>query len=251
MHVEINKRYGVTALVPTIDETSSLGQTITTLFETCGADLAEVLVVVCDRTTEATLGEARKFVDLYPDRVRILRQKRKYVGGAYQDAFEATESTHVVMLSADLETDPNDVQRLIALSKSSPSAIIATSRWLDAGGFAGYSRIKLWCNWLFQAVFRRLYRTHLTDMTYGFRLYPTSVVRTIRWEELRHPFFLETILKPLRLGVDVIELPTKWRVRVEGESNNSFFQTFAYLPIAIRTCFVPAGSFQVNEDNAE
>ena len=70
--------------------------------------------------------------------------------------------------------------------------------------------------------FAVLYGTRLTDMTYAYRIYPTKLVQSLRWEELRHPFLFEALVKPLRLGVAVIEIPSIWKARMEGESQNTF-----------------------------
>ena len=77
----------------------------------------------------------------------------------------------------------------------------------------------------------------LTDLTYGYRLFKTELVQNIQWEELRHPFLLETLLKPVRLGVRVVEVPTSWRARTEGESHNSFWRNFLYFRIAVKVLF--------------
>jgi hypothetical protein len=74
-------------------------------------------------------------------------------------------------------------------------------------------------------------------MTYGFRIFPAALVHSIQWEELRHPFLFETILKPLRLGVRVKEIPGVWAVRKEGESQNTFFRNFEYFPIGLKVRF--------------
>ena len=57
-------------------------------------------------------------------------------------------------------------------------------------------------------------------------------MQSIKWEELKHPFFLETALKPLRLGVKFIEVPGHWAARTEGESQNGFFDNFKYFKTA-------------------
>jgi hypothetical protein len=48
---------------------------------------------------------------------------------------------------------------------------------------------------------------------------------------------LETLLKPLRLGVPVIEIPSVWKARTEGESHNSFFRNFTYFRTGLKTRF--------------
>ena len=64
-------------------------------------------------------------------------------------------------------------------------------------------------------------RSRLTDATFWYRLFPTPLVQAIRWRGLRHELLLETVLKPLRLGVEVVEVPTFWLPRTDGRSQNS------------------------------
>ena len=63
-------------------------------------------------------------------------------------------------------------------------------------------------------------------------------MKSIRWEELKHPFFLETALKPLRLKVRFIEIPGHWAARTEGVSQNSFFANFKYFKTAFHNRFL-------------
>jgi hypothetical protein len=112
---------------------------------------------------------------------------------------------------------------------------VTASRWRAGGSFQGYSKVKLVCNWLFQKFFSVLFGTRLSDMTYAFRLFPTKLIQSIQWEELRHPFLFETLVKPLRLGVPVIEIPSVWKARTEGESQNTFFRNFVYFRTGLKT----------------
>jgi hypothetical protein len=96
---------------------------------------------------------------------------------------------------------------LAAAAKANPDAVINASRWAG-GGFEGYSKVKLLANWVFQKIFAVLYGVALTDMTFGYRILPTYLTKTMNWEESRHPFVLETIVKALRLGVRAVEVPT-------------------------------------------
>ena len=86
-------------------------------------------------------------------------------------------------------------------------------------------------------IFSLFYGVKLTDITFGYRLAPTKLFQSIAWEELRHPFFLETALKPICLGVKIHEISSGWAARQEGESQNSLLQTFKYLKIAFKVKF--------------
>jgi hypothetical protein len=87
-----------------------------------------------------------------------------------------------------------------------------------------------------------MYGTRLSDMTYAFRIMPTRLVQSIRWEELRHPFLFETMIKPLRLGVPVVEIPAAWKARHEGESQNTFFRNFVYFRTGLKSRFARKSS---------
>ena len=74
-------------------------------------------------------------------------------------------------------------------------------------------------------------------MTYGYRIFPVKLLRAIDWHEIKHPFFLETALVPLRLGIKLIEIPVSWKARIEGDSVNPFWANFRYFKTALRVRF--------------
>ena len=220
-----------------MDETESLRKSVQIVEDECARDVREYILSVCDRTKPDSLSICREYAEANPDRFVLHFQKLPFVGGALREAFDLARGSHVVMMASDLETEPTTVKELIAEAKKTPDAIITTSRWIKGGGFEGYNKVKLVANLIFQRIFSILYGVKLTDMTYGFRIFPAKVVKTIRWEEFRHPFFFETLIKPLRLGVPVREIPTPWKARVEGESQNPFFRNFAYFVPGFRIRF--------------
>ncbi len=59
-------------------------------------------------------------------------------------------------------------------------------------------------------------------------MFLSSFVMTINGEELKYPFFLENVLKQLRLGVSFIKTLAYWNARTEGPSNNSFWANFKF-----------------------
>lgn len=231
-----NPPLAVSVVLPVIDETTSLRETVRILLTENHASLFEILIVVCSKTTPAAMEVCREISMAHPQLVTVCEQSLPFLGGAMRDAFAIAKGSHVLMMASDLETDPHTVKALIEKASLGYDVVTAT-RWAGQGGFKGYNPLKYLLNWSFQHCFRLLYGTSLSDLTYGFRIFKTDLVKQIAWEELRHPFLLETILKPLRLGAQTIEVPTKWRTRQEGVSHNPFWQNFVYLRIAFRTRF--------------
>lgn len=235
----------VTILLPAMDETYSLKETVDTIYNTCDVnDIAEFIILLCNRTSVETREVAEKLVQEYAAKVRIFihNQTLPFVGGAIREGFMLAKGSHVVLMSSDLETDPNIIQEFIKKSKEYPDRIVTASRWRKGGGFEKYNKVKLVCNLIFERVIGIMYFSNLSDLTYAFRIFPTELMQEIEWEELKHPFFLETALKPLRLGVKFIEIPAHWKARSEGVSQNSFFENFKYFKTAWNNRFIPKES---------
>ncbi len=230
--------YSVSIILPVINETFSLKQTFEILESQNKQYIKEYLIIICNRTTPESLSVIEDLKKNYPDRIIVHSQILKFLGGAVREAIELAKGTHLVMMATDLETDPNLVKEFIDLTKNNPDIIVTATRWKTMGGFKGYNPLKLVMNWMFQKFFSAIYRTSLTDMTYGFRIFPTQLLQSIQWKELRHPFLFETVLKPLKLGVNVIEIPTKWEARKEGESQNPFLVNFLYFKTGLRVFFL-------------
>jgi glycosyltransferase involved in cell wall biosynthesis len=227
----------VSVILPVINETASLQKTVEIIIADCDRDIMEFIIVVCDKTTPESRKVCEQLKNKYGERLKILKQKLPFLGGAMRDAFGFASGSHILMMASDMETAPDEVKDFIAVAKKQPGEIVTGSRWIKGGGFQEYSPIKYLLNFIFQRLFSLLYRTELTDMTYGYRLFPASLVKAIRWEELRHPFLFETIVKPLRLGVKVREVPSKWKARSEGGSQNTFLRNFEYFRIGLKTLF--------------
>ncbi len=231
----------VTILLPAMDETYSLRETVDTIVGTCETkDLCEFIFLLCDRTTKDSRKVAEELIEEYGGQIPmcIHEQRLPFVGGAIREGISLARGSHVVMMSSDLETDPNVIQEFIKQGKKYPSRIITASRWRSGGGFVHYNKVKLICNLIFERSIGLFYFTGLTDLTYAYRMFPTDLMKSIAWEELKHPFFLETALKPLRLGVRFIEVPGRWVARTEGVSQNTFLANFRYFRTAWHNRFL-------------
>jgi glycosyltransferase involved in cell wall biosynthesis len=234
----------VSIILPVINETVSLRKSIESVLRDVKRELIrEFIIVVCKRTTSEAMTVIGQLKSELGELVVVLEQKLPFLGGALRDAFDVARGSHVIIMGSDLETNPDDVHNLIEEEQKAPASIVTTSRWIRGGEFHGYSPIKLLCNWIFQRIFSLLYFTRLTDMTFGFRIMPTALAQAIRWEEVRHPFNLENIIKPLRLGIPASEIPTIWHPRIEGESQNPFFRNFEYFRIGFKARFANKNSF--------
>ncbi len=229
----------VSIIMPVMDETVSLRDTVEIVMNECAPDIHEIICVVSKFSAKESIAVCEELAARWPRVVWMRQQTKPYLGGALQDAFSWATGSHILLMASDLETPPHDAQSIIAKAKESWD-IVATTRWSQGGSFEGYNPVKFVANWLFQKGIGLLYRTKLTDLTYGYRIWKTEFLRGHKWEELRHPFLLECLLRPLRMGATSTEIPVHWKPRIEGESHNPFWRNFLYFRIAFRLRFSPS-----------
>ncbi len=229
-----------TVLLPVINETFSLEQTIEIIVRENPNETFVFLIITSPKyTTEPSRAVITRLKQKYPQAIQHLEQKLPFLGGAIRDGFDAATGDYVILMASDLETDPHTVKDLLKTIKNENVDIVTCSRWIGNAHFEGYNVLKFILNKIFQLFFRMLYRTKLTDLTFAYRIFKIEIVKSIQWEELRHPFLFETLIKPLRLGYSVKEIPSSWTARKEGESQNSFFRNFVYFRIGLKVLFMP------------
>ena len=224
-------------LLPVMNEVASLDQTLEILRDENPDRSFEFLIVVSPRSESSAITNALAHQAATPESVRVVTQGRPLLGGALMDAIDASTGEYIIMMASDLETDPHAVRRMLEASDSDPEAIIATTRWQgDGAGFEGYGIGKKLANSVFQRTVRTIYSSELTDLTYGFRLYPSRSVKQPEWQTYNHGFLLESILRPLKKGWRAHELPVTWKAREEGTSSNSwrFYASYFTMAMSIR-----------------
>ncbi len=225
----------VTILLPVMNEITSLNLTIQRIRLENKQNKFDFLVILSPKSEISAVNNAHELVKEYPNDVRVLTQIHPMLGGALADGFQNAKGAKVIMMASDLETDPSSVKHLIEMSNLHPGAIVVTTRWKgNSAGFQGYSPIKKVLNKIFQLFIQISYQTRLSDLTYGFRLYPTAKVLDRDWTTTNFAFLLESILVFLRQREEIIEISTKWKARVEGASNNSWKYFITYFTLAAK-----------------
>jgi glycosyltransferase involved in cell wall biosynthesis len=222
----------ISVLLPVMDEVSALQETVKTLLGKNRAYIKEIIIITSPFSTAGSLRMAEELKSEEPNTICILRQTRRYLGGALQDGIEGATGSAILLMAADLETDPNLVLPMVEVYKNlGARSIVATSRWAKGGMFTGYNPLKKVLNFIFQGVVRIALGIKLTDSTFAFRLYPADALRGHDWRENRHAFLFEALVRPVSLGWPYVEIPARWSARAEGKSHNSFALNFLYFRV--------------------
>ena len=166
-------------------------------------------------------------------KIKFYFQKEKFVGGAIKTGISKSRGSHIAIMAADLETNPNDLSKMIKISKKNKNMIISADRWINNKSFSNYGFVKLIFNKLAQICLKFLYKINILDFTFAYRIYPRRALFENQITELKHGFALEILLKPVRKGYRVISFPSKWRARVEGKSNANFKVYLSFLKVLV------------------
>lgn len=242
----------VSVVLPATDETDSLRESVEIILQTCGhEDICEIFVVVCERTTPECLAVINGLCESVAEiPVRLYHQISPGLGSALYEAMQRVKGSHVVNMAADMDTDPHVIKEMIAIAKKNPEAVILASRWIKGGGFIGYGHTQKILNFVFNKILQTLFFTGVKDLTYGYRFAPVDKTLSVKWESKGFPIGLETNLKMLRLGYEIIEIPAIWRRREQGESQNSFFIKLKYIKTVLKVRFARLATIK-NPDYAE
>lgn len=230
--------YCVTFLIGATNESTALKKTVEGILDTCNRqDIAKIMIVKSQSASKECNQTIEKLTNLYPHFVEGLEQTRPFVGGSIRDGADRVHSSHFLVVPADLAIELDVYRRMMEKEKLHPEGIVKVSRWLEKDSFENYASTRKFFNKCAQYFLRVLYHTQLTDLTIPVLIMPTKVYRSIRWRELNFPFLTEIVLCPLRLGIEIAEIPAKCYGRTEGKSNNSALQTMLYLKTALRVRF--------------
>ena len=228
----------VTIIIGTTDETDSLKKTVDFIMENCdNDDIGKVLMVKPKNVSEGCDRTISLLEEKYGDKVRGLEQTRPYIGGAIRDGFDASESSHILLLPGDLAISLECIPEMIRRVKQKPDVVSKTSRWLKKDSFHGYNGTRKVLNRLSQIFLRVLYSSDLTDFTSPVQTAPAEAYMKSDWRELNFPFLLEMVLVPLRRGYKFEEFAVECYQRQQGKSKNSAKQTALYLKTALRIRF--------------
>jgi dolichol-phosphate mannosyltransferase len=246
MYGPVGDNPDLSTVVTVYTESLSIIETVDRLLKSGPPNQREILLVVAPKASEETKKICADLAAKH-DIVRFHIQTRfPGAGWALQEGMKLARYDAVAIMSADLETEPEAVARMYWKMVETGADVVIGNRWArTGGGFHNYDPLKYVCNWIFQQIFKRIYRTRVSDLTYGFKILRKHVINSIQWESQFHEIYIETTVKPLKMGYRVEQVPTVWIGRREGRSVNTLLRNFGYVRLALRVAAAPASATAV------
>jgi glycosyltransferase involved in cell wall biosynthesis len=201
--------FTVTVVVPAKNEAKNLPHVLPRI----PAWVHEV-VLVDGNSTDDTIAVAR---EVLPS-IRVVQQVGKGKGAALRTGFRAATGDIIVMLDADGSTDPGEIPAYVGALLAGAD-FVKGSRFLQGGGTADMSLIRMLGNQAFVVIVQVLFGGRYSDLCYGYNAFWKWVVPVLQLDG--DGFEIETMMnvRALRAGFKVAEVPSFEAVRIHGESN--------------------------------
>ena len=228
----------ITSIIITVySETFSVEQTIERLIKKDRGYILEIILLVHPNSSKESKLICQRLVEQYKIVKIQYQEKIPGVGWAIREGMMIAKGKYLALMSADLETEPEAIDRMMLKIQETNCDLVIGNRWLKGGGFKNYEKKKLVLNWIFQKLFGLIYSTKIGDLTYGFKIIKKELADNIQWTGELHEIYIETTVRPLKLKYKIEQIPTIWIGRKEGVSKNTFFKNFRYISVAFNVLF--------------
>lgn len=197
----------LSVIIPVYNEVDTIGKVLEKVKAT---SVPKEIIIVDDGSTD---GSRELLEELKDSDVKVIYHNRnRGKGAAIRTALNYVEGDYVLIQDADLEYDPEEYPKLIApILQENPAVVVFGSRFL---GHVENMKFRYYiANRLLTFIANILYGSSITDLCTGFKLYKTSLIRSIPLE--RNGFDLEHELtaKLLRRRLPIVEVPISYRGR--------------------------------------
>jgi dolichol-phosphate mannosyltransferase len=238
--------FKLSIIVAVYSETVSVVETIERLLKKDRGYIKEIILVVSPKSSQACFEICRRASMDFNQVKFIIQEHNPGLGLAFREGFDTASGTHSAIMSADLETEPEAIDRMVCKAGETGCDMVVASRWHKEGGFEGYGHLRMCINYLFQHLFMFLFKTPISDLTLGLKLYRTDFIKNIRLESTGPDLVLESILKMIKWGANIEEVPTQWVKRTKGQSKNKSAITtlIKHLRTGFKVYFVPISTWR-------
>ena len=208
-------------IVPVYNEARTVARLIERVLAVDLGGTEREVIVVNDGSSDRSYAVLERITAQHPDLVRVYHHEQNQgKGAAIRTALEHVTGDIVITQDADLEYDPEDYPRLLALFEDPSVHVVYGSRNLGENPRSSWTFY--WGGRLVSWFANVLYGSDLTDEATGYKLFRTELLRSLDLQSDGFEFCPEVTSKLLRHDIEIHEIPISYRPRglEEGKKIN-------------------------------
>src|SRR5262245_50310286 len=163
------------------------------------------VVLVDDCSSDGSRELVEKLAATHPDVVAARQERNQGKGAAVRRGFKMASGDYLIVQDADLEYDPAEIPKLVALLERDIADVVFGSRFLASGPHRVLYYWHSLGNKLLTLLSNMLTNLNLTDMEVGYKAFRREVLAGFRLEEDRFGFEPEFTAKVARGGWRIYE----------------------------------------------
>ncbi len=211
----------LSVIVPVYNEARTVARLIERVLAVDLGDTEREIIVVNDGSTDRSHDVLEYIAAERPDLIKVYHHEQNQgKGAAIRTALEHVSGDIVITQDADLEYDPEDYPRLLALFEDPSVRVVYGSRNLRDNPRSSWTFY--WGGRLVSWFANLLYGSDLTDEATGYKLFRTELLRSLDLQSDGFEFCPEVTSKLLRHDIEIHEIPISYQPRglEEGKKIN-------------------------------
>jgi glycosyltransferase involved in cell wall biosynthesis len=225
----------ISVIIPAYNEEDTIGFVINGVANALNQmNVSHEIIIVNDGSFDNTLEIAKKY-----DVVILNNYKNFGKGHALRRGLLQARGRLIVTMDADGSHDPDNIRFLIRpLVYDNVDAVFGV-RFHNQEGRRSTSRLHLLGNKIINFVIYLLTGKHVSDSQSGFRAFKRTALRKLTLISNEFEIESEIVIKLLKRGFFVLEVPISCKKRVLGNSKvNAIEDGFKILKVIIKSSFV-------------
>lgn len=207
-------------IVPTYNEVKNIEKFLKELLQ---FDVS--VLVVDDNSPDGTSDVVSKMSEIYENIYLKNRSGKLGLGSAYRDGFKwglEKNFNYLIEMDADFSHRFADLESI--LNSSITSDVVIGSRYIRGGGSSGWDFKRKLLSKYANLISMLLLRSHVRDMTSGFRCYNSKTLELIEYYNTStngYSFQIEMTLRSVVKKLNILEIPILFTERELGNSKMS------------------------------
>ncbi len=208
----------LSVVIPVYNEDDNITTTIQTLNKVI--TVSHEIICVYDYEEDTTIPVIRNLMSGFPQLKMIKNEITMGPSGAIRTGIQKSSSPQILVVMADACDDFKQIPSLLSLN-SEIDGIVCPSRYCKGGKQVLAPSLKVWIPRTAGFLLKLFTGLPTSDPTNSFKLYSAKIFDDIELQStVSFSVTLEIVTKAFLLGYNIVEIPTTWKDRTRGKSNN-------------------------------